>query len=74
MAEPRLTVDTINSDQLDALIDRAEQAEAALARARAALRPLNQAYTDGRLDLSPADQVLWVRLEDALDEPKEPTT
>ena len=34
MSEPRLTVDTINSDQLDALQDRVEFYEAALARMR----------------------------------------
>lgn len=34
MTEPRLTVDTISSDQLDALHDRAEFYEAAIARVR----------------------------------------
>ncbi|MFE6126645.1 hypothetical protein ACFQ6Q_00010 [Streptomyces sp. NPDC056437] len=45
---------------------------AAIERVRQALHPLNKAFTDGRLHLSPAMQALWVRLEDALDQSAAP--
>jgi len=60
----RHTVDTINSDQLDALYDEREQLLARIGSALAVLAPYDW----------PHAQVNAARVRAALDEPREPTT
>lgn len=78
-AEPRLTVDTITSDQLDALQDRADRAEGLLRRYVSLADVTHKYRAMGGHDslganLTCAGCALRDEIRAALDEPKEPTT